>query len=255
MKKVISFVLAAVLCLSMSTTVLAAGSPSADKIPSEGSGSPSVDNTDDNYGSGSDSKEQGAVIIVDGQPVSVAISVKTVEEAYEELSPAQQENISGILETLNSANASEIAAMWANLVKDVAGAYTTGFGKLVDVALPEGMTNEDIPESGIKITIQAAGVTAGMDMGVLHMKANGAWEYVNAVAGDGVITFTLYSLSPVYYFEETPASWYYDPAIDGPVDPSTSVSPKTADNNMALYTVMLAMVALTGVVYTKRKAR
>jgi len=74
---------------------------------------------------------------------------------------------------------------------------------------------------------------------------NGKLEKCNTVLADGLVTFGTTHFSTFVYVAETPAS----------AAASSVVSPKTVDNSMNLYVVMLAIVACAGMVYTTRKAR
>lgn len=93
-------------------------------------------------------------------------------------------------------------------------------------------------EPPFTFTLSVGGVTSGMKVAVLHyLEDAGEWEYVDATAGDGTVTFSLDSLSPVAVI------------IEG----SSTTSPETGEvGTMAV--AMLGMVALgAAVVVSKRK--
>jgi len=234
MKKVMGFVLTAVLCLGMTTTVLASNS-----------------RVEDNTGNMPSSST-----VIDG--VEVELEVKTVEEARASLSAEQQTKIDEVLAVVNSGNATEVAEMQKTLIKDVAQKDVSQVknSKLVDLTLPVGQT---IPAGGISLTISDSNITAGMNIVMLHLKTDGTWENIPVTVGNGTIIGTFTSLSPVYYFEIVPVAQnivYWPPIQNTPAaTPAETTSPKTAEANMALYVSILAVVALGSAVYGTRKAK
>lgn len=64
----------------------------------------------------------------------------------------------------------------------------------------EKMSGVDLSQ-GVEITFPASGITAKDDIIVFHLTEDGVMECITAKAGDGVITATFTSLSPVYYFK------------------------------------------------------
>lgn len=206
MKKLISFALAVVLCLGMSTTVLAAPSPEIN--------SPSVNNG----------------------PVEGKVTVQNLNDAQKKA-----------VESYGSATA---------MVEAIAGVEV--IGELVEIELEA----EVDPVNGTWVKM---GEFRDLDYSkerlvVIHMDENGNIDQRpdGYVAENGYAYGNFTSLSPVWYFVaevETQGHWYYDPAIDGPVDPSTVPSPKTADNSMTLYVMMLAVAACGTMVLKTRKAK
>ena len=79
--------------------------------------------------------------------------------------------------------------------------------KLIDVKLPVSFTSA-------KITFNVSGVKAGQKVTVLHRKADQTWEKItDVVVGDGTVTATFTSLSPVAF------------VVEGTSDKTGSVSP------------------------------
>ena len=74
-------------------------------------------------------------------------------------------------------------------------AYCTAF-ELVDIHKPDGVTDEELAE-GIDITFPVSWIASSDKIIVLHLKSDGVWELLPATAGDGKITATFTSLSPV----------------------------------------------------------
>lgn len=68
--------------------------------------------------------------------------------------------------------------------------------ELIDIHKPDGVTDEELAE-GIDITFPVSWVTPSDKIIVLHLKSDGVWELLPATAGDGKITATFTSLSPV----------------------------------------------------------
>lgn len=51
----------------------------------------------------------------------------------------------------------------------------------------------------VKVVFQVKGVTPSTKITTLHLKADGTWESVSTVAGNGTVTCTFNSLSPVVF--------------------------------------------------------
>ncbi len=233
MKKFVCFVLTAVLCFGMSTTVFAANSPVVDNGNQGGSGSPEV-------------TAPSGTTTIDGKEVT--LTVQTVEEAMNSLSEKQQTEVTKVLEVFNGGDSAKTVELQKTLVKEHAGKTVEkiGYANLIDVALPAG---QSMPSDGIKITINDVNVKATDNIVMLHMKADGTWENIAAVAGDGYVTGTFTSLSPVFYTAITEKT---DGGSGDPTEEVPTTSPKTADNNMMIYVSLLA-VAMAGAVYGTRK--
>ena len=99
--------------------------------------------------------------------------------------------------------------------------------KLIDVSLPVNFTSA-------KLTFNVAGVKAGQKVTVLHQKADGTWEKIsNVVVGDGTVTATFTSLSPVAF------------VVEGTSDKTGNVSPVLT---------ILAAICLAGAAFYGFKA-
>jgi hypothetical protein len=64
---------------------------------------------------------------------------------------------------------------------------------MADLSIPEGtdLTN------GIRVTLSVSGILAGDNIKVLHQKSGGDWETLDASAGNGTVTVTMQSFSPI----------------------------------------------------------
>lgn len=102
--------------------------------------------------------------------------------------------------------------------------------KVVDVrevTVPEGTT---FP---LTITFKVPGVTKNSDVAILHY-VNGAWQTEKATAGEGTITATFESLSPIAFVT------------------TSAPSPKTGETSAVTTVAIIALVAAAGA-YTFRK--
>ena len=129
--------------------------------------------------------------------------------------------------------------------------------KMVNLTMPEGA-------SSVTYTIKVPGVKASHQVFMYHLKADGTWETISAKAGDGTITATFTSLSPVVYMvverttvgpqepqPQQPAQQPQQPAPTPTNNPAKS--PNTgADSNMAL--IVLFVMALGGAAWYGKKS-
>lgn len=156
---------------------------------------------------------------------------------------------------------------------------------MTEIPLPAGLTEADLA-GGVAITFTAYGISAGDNIVVLHLKKDGTWEQISATAGDGVITGTFTSLSPVFYAKvgsaavdenhyhqysefvvaPTATTWGYtthycacgDTYYDNYVAPTSGsaaavTSPKTAENEMPVAVLFVAFAAAGAAVCVRRK--
>lgn len=288
MKKFVSFVMATVLCIGMTTAVMAA--PSADT----GTVSPDVDNTP-------------VVDIVDKVLDELIDETATAEENVQNLVNALKdgtldaknlakammdekvsEDIVDLEAQLNLENAIEEAYIHDE-VKAVVSSIAIELGGEVNVAsmnatslqlgvLPvtqaetvtavvfEGTTvqvNIELAVDGaivqpdfplvIKMAVPA-GVKADSTLRIVHFH-NGSQDVVTPVInGDGTISFSVQGFSTFAFgnekAEEPPKTDEEPPTYYAPVE--EAVSPKTADVSLML---VVAVVALVGAVVTTRKVR
>lgn len=222
MKKLMSFILAAVLCFGMSTTVFAASSPSVDNsasapyVPSDITFSAA----DGTIMSWITAQESGNISISGSQasiPAGSTFSAKVVSS-------------DAIAAAVASAKGNvDFVAYEMNLTDAAGNAITTFRNGHVDVSMPipAGL---DVPE-GYTVTV--------------YYVNNGSLEKHNTVVKDKFVTFGTTHFSTFVYVSE-PAS----AAAATPV-----ASPKTAENNMALYAAMFAIAAFGGAVCAARKVK
>lgn len=248
-KKIFTAVLSMVLCLGMSVTVMA--TPSDTSTPSA---------------SGTDSNGNKIEVVLDqnGADGTTEAEKKATKAVWDKVTAAQ----AGGEEAVNN--------VWKEFVSGVSGMNVTGIdwnaSKMIKLTSTVDATTL---AKGVNITFSAPGINKGDTVAVLHLKADGTWESISAVAGDGSITGKFTSLSPVWYFKvnlasvEAPAGTPAETPIYSPewyeaqkalyTDNSAAAgtdavtSPKTADAAPIL--PVLAVVCLAGVVVCSRKVK
>ncbi len=158
-----------------------------------------------------DSGSASATATVGGQEVSVTISAIQNSDV-----PEVQSAINNVVNWTG-----QIATKPAEVVK-ILNQYAPSMkvdgvtaGGTLDLAVPGGT---DI-SSGVRITFSDNTISANVKRGdkiiVLHIKHDGSIEYIPAEAGDGTITATFTSLSPIAWFKVSAAGT------------SNGISPKT----------------------------
>ena len=111
---------------------------------------------------------------------------------------------------------------------------------------------EGTPVFPIKVTLSVDGVTAASKVIVLHY-VNGAWQQETAVAGNGTVTVTLNSLSPVaVYVEANGAATAGNGSANGSAN-GAKVSPKTGAAPTMTFVVAIAAAAVAGMCVTAKK--
>lgn len=113
----------------------------------------------------------------------------------------------------------------------------------MDVSVPEGTP---MP---VTITFDVPGVGPDTKVAVLHFNGS-EWEVVEATVGDGTITATFTSLSPVAFVVDK------NTATGAVTSDGSSVSPKTGENTGMLTASVAAAVLVLGagcVFFVKRK--
>lgn len=130
-----------------------------------------------------------------------------------------------------------------DVIQQILGAdYVEGMqvADVVDVTVPEGTA---FP---VTITFKVPGVTASSNVGVLHYTSDGAWEKIEAEAGDGTISGTFNSLSPAAFIVDKNTA-------SAATNADGSVSPKTGESNTIAWAGAVAVLALAGMALTFRK--
>ena len=151
-------------------------------------------------------------------------------------------------------------------VQDLTGVSFYGF---IDV---QGTASEANP---LTVTFNVPGVKATDIVNILHLKADGTIEVLPGIAGEGTVTGTFTSLSPVTFAVQAaaavnpptdpvdPEQPVVDPEQPSATDPTTNdaapeapadanTSPKTADNGIALF-VIAGLAAAAGIVAVSRR--
>lgn len=145
----------------------------------------------------------------------------------------------------------EVPAEYAEAVAQVKDAAT--LKALLGSKFVEGMSVVDVKEVSVPegtefpvtLTFAVPGVTAGSNAAVLHYNGS-AWEEISCTAGDGTITATFSSLSPVAFV-----------VGNGPDGTGTvKASPKTGEFNMVTTAAVIALMAVcAGLAFFARRKR
>lgn len=178
----------------------------------------------------------------------------------------------------NAVNAtiSEVPAEYADAVaevktaeklKELLGSEYTSTMQVVDV---KDVTVPDGTVFPVTITFKVTGVAASTKVAVLHYNTTTkAWEKVESKAGDGTITATFTSLSPVAFVADkatdasttttnkgtttTTTNKGTTSSTTGSTTASSTTSPKTGETNVMMYAGIVAVAAFAGMAVTRRK--
>lgn len=158
---------------------------------------------------------------------------------------------------------SSIPAEYAAAVSEIK--TTDGLKAVLGDAFVEGMEVVDamdvsVPEGTpmpVTITFDVPGVGTGTKVAVLHYNGS-AWEVIEATAGNGTITATFTSLSPVAFVvdKNTKTGTTSTTTSNSTSSSSSSVSPKTGENTGMLASAAVVAVLALGagcVFFAKRK--
>lgn len=160
---------------------------------------------------------------------------------------------------------SSIPAEYAAAVSEIK--TTDGLKAVLGSAFVEGMEVVDAMDVSVPagtpmpvtITFDVPGVGTGTKVAVLHYNGS-AWEVIEATAGNGTITATFTSLSPVAFVVDkntkTGASSTTTSSSTTSSSNSSSVSPKTGENTGMLASAAVVAVLALGagcVFFAKRK--
>lgn len=204
MKKKIAVLLTALMVLTMGTTVFAAGSSSTTQEPVKTEAQVAAEKEAESLASGVSAGAAG--IVIDGVASTVNASVTAV-------APATVDSAKNAASVLVSSDATVL--------------------KVVDVKIP-------VSFKSVTITFAVSGVKAGMNVSALHQTSTGAWEVLPATAGDGTITATFTSLSPVAF------------VVNGTAATGT-VSPKTG-STLPIFAVV-AVICVAGAAVCAKKVK
>lgn len=206
-----------------------------------------------NYGEGWDSWTEAQQRAMDNYMNVLSAGIDCNTMSPEEMAAAEKKNIIGFIKAQTGIEAAGVP-VWNDM----------------DISLPVGVAETDIA-NGVEVTFKAPGIAAGDQLVVLHLKSDGAWEQIKATAGNGVITGTFTSLSPVFYAKIDTADAANDPADEAndtsddaddtaddaaaPADSSTAAvtSPKTAENEMPAAVLAAAVMAVGASVCIRRR--
>lgn len=212
MKKLVAVLCAAVMTVGMAVNVFAAPSPSVSGVVT------------------------AVVSAKDADGNAVDIKIETVSEAEAEQHFTEEEKAA-------VAEIKESKEKFEAIAKEALGDKFEEGMELVDIRnlyVPEG-ANVTFP---LTITVKVTGVTETSKVAVLHY-TNGKWEDVNAVAGNGTITFTVNSLSPFAFIVDANTA----------KNVGSTTSPATGEANTMVWVAIVAVAAAAGMVVTYRKKR
>ena len=212
MKKLVAVLCAAVMTVGMAVNVFAAPSPSVSGVVT------AVESAKD----------------ADGNAVDIKIETVSEAEADQHFTEEEKTAVAEIKESKEKFKA---------IAKEALGDKFKEGMELVDIRnlyVPEG-ANVTFP---LTITVKVTGVTETSTVAVLHY-TNGKWEDVNAVAGNGTITFTVNSLSPFAFIVDANTA----------KNVGSTTSPATGEANTMVWVAIVAVAAAAGMVVTYRKKR
>lgn len=225
----------------------------------------------------------GASAVIDGQVVPVEMN-----EVGTNVTEAQKAELDAFWQSIGSTDglteeqkAEKERQAHMEVFKNKCSAYVqtmklSGAYGSVDLSLP----GVQFPAEGVSITFPAPSVKVSDRVLVLHLRADGIWETIgDAVAGEGTITGTFTSLSPVFYAvvteeqQETPQP----DQLGQPNEPSqpqseqqgtqdsnsgavpsaanTLVSPKTGEADLPYLALLALLCAVGGLVLTAGRRR
>lgn len=201
-KKILTIALSMVLCFGSSLTVMAADSP----VASNGGATATVNGQEvtfvqDDWANAEVTAEQGAALSSYNQIVNSLVNEETMTEAEKKAAYEQ-----GYISFVKQVTGIEAASMPVHYI--------------TEISKPAGITDADLA-AGVAITFSAPQISAGDNIIVLHLKADGVWEVIPATAGNGQITGTFTSLSPVFYAVYTTSA---SEAVAGEAEPTHSHS-------------------------------
>lgn len=182
---------------------------------------------------------------------SPAATTGTVKEAVDANGKSIELVASDNYAKADQAAAAEIKSDAQAVLKKVVPSVNAADYKLAmlkDVAY----VGEGTPVFPVKVTLNVDGVTAASKVIVLHY-VNGAWQQETAVAGNGTVTVTLNSLSPVaIYVEANGAATAGNGSANGSAN-GAKLSPKTGAAPTMTFVVAIAAAAVAGMCVTAKK--
>lgn len=182
---------------------------------------------------------------------SPAATTGTVKEAVDANGKSIELVASDNYAKADQAAAAEIKSDAQAVLKKVVPSVNAADYKLAmlkDVAY----VGEGTPVFPVKVTLNVDGVTTASKVIVLHY-VNGAWQQETAVAGNGTVTVTLNSLSPVaIYVEANGAATAGNGSANGSAN-GAKLSPKTGAAPTMTFVVAIAAAAVAGMCVTAKK--
>mgnify|MGYP004658676503 FL=1 len=233
MKKKLISVLAAVMVLTMGTTVFAATSPTTKSVSNVEVNAtqkvvvkPTETQAPATYVEGINSINSNT-----GAAAVKAVTDNTMASVKAEIQ-SQMNDVAKLADTIGSATLKQIAA-------DNTKQVTPSVKFAADVTAPAGVTVS--AANPITLDLPAPGVKAGAAVAVLHWNGT-AWEVIKPDAvNDGMVKATFTSLSPVFVVEFSALT------SDG-----KAVSPKTGSSMPVLPVMAVICMAGVAIVATKK---
>ena len=187
---------------------------------------------------------------------SPAATTGTVSEATDKNGNKVEVTVSDNFTAAEQPAVNEIKKDAATVLEEVVPAVNAADYKLAtvkEVTVPAGTV---FP---VKITFNVDGVTAGSKVIVLHY-VNGAWQQESVVAGNGTITVTLNSLSPIAIYVEANGAVAGNGNGNGSATGTgangtngAKLSPKTGAAPTMTFVVVIAAAAVAGMCVTAKK--
>lgn len=134
----------------------------------------------------------------------------------------------------------------ADLPSLLGSGYVNGM-TVVDVKDVSVVGDASLIQWPVTITFNVAGVTSSSKIAVLHY-VDGAWKSVSCSAGEGTITATFDSLSPVAFIVDTATSSVS--ATSG----SSTTSPKTGDFSWVIGFIGAAAIGCAALTFSRKRA-
>ena len=241
MKKLTTMIVTFLLCLAMSITVMAAGSPSVDN---SGSKSPSADNAGSESPSVSNVKQTALTEAVLNQ-----VQKEILADYFDEMEKIDADTTLTLAE--KAAKKAEYVQEMINKVLGLKNSYKKGIYAAIDLQA------DDLSKA---IKIDVSGVKAGDEVVVAHLTSEGVWENVKVEKVENDAVYAKFdSLSPVFVAViEKKAGTDTSVKPSAPSDnqtttDTTSVSPKTADSNIAVILLVAVAATVGAVVFARRR--
>lgn len=245
MKKTLGFALIAILTLTMSMSVFAAGSSSATAV-TELSSTNNADGTITKVVesvTGTQVAVTAPVAATMSQGVVTSASIATGNNAVLAFTDTLGKKIDSVAISIKSAPEAVISNV-------LSGAVTGTTVKASDVVAAVEISVAGFNGGTASIPLAVSGVVKGESVYGIHIKADGTTEYIPAIASDnGVVNIVTTSFSPIIIVKgQMPAK---APVATTTTATDTTTSPKTGE--VIPYAMILAFACLAGAAVCTKK--